>query len=177
MIAIEAIYARRSIRKYEDRPVEKEKLIELCRLGAAAPSATNKRPWAFVVVDEPAQMKRLAAATMFGKFGAPAAIVVCGDLRRVVPLGKGFWIQDCSAAMENILLGATAMGLGSVWQGVTPIKPAVWAMRQALKLPRHIEPLGVAYLGYPAETKEPRTQLEDGMVRWQQWSQNNREGK
>ena len=175
MTVLEAIYARRSIRKYEDRPVEKEKLIELCRLGAAAPSATNKRPWAFVVVDEPAQLKKVAAATMFGKFGAPAAIVVCGDLRRAVPLGKDFWIQDCAAAMENILLGATELGLGSVWIGITPIKPAMWAMRQALKLPRHMEPLGVAYLGYPAETREPRTQLEDGMILWQQWKQADRE--
>lgn len=169
MTVTEAIYARRSIRKYEDRPVEKEKLLELCRLGAAAPSATNKRPWVFVAVNEPEAMQRVTQSTMFGKFGAPAAIIVCGDMRRTLPVGRTFWVQDCSAAMENILLGAVELGLGAVWLGVTPIGPAVWAMRRALNLPKHIVPLGVAYLGYPAEAKEPRTQLEEGMVHWQKW--------
>jgi nitroreductase len=170
MNAIEAIYARRSIRKYEDRPVEKEKLMELCRLGAAGPTATNRRPWAFVIVDEPEGMERLKAVTMFGKFGAPAAIVICGDMKRTLPLyAKDFWIQDCSAGMENILLGAVEMGLGAVWLGVSPIKQAIRNLSQALSLPAHIVPLGVAYIGYPAEEKEPRTQFEDGMARWQKW--------
>lgn len=169
MNVLEAIYARRSIRKYEDRPVEKEKLLELCRLAAAGPSATNKRPWAFVIVDEKATLARVRTATMFGKFGAPAAIVMCGDMRRTLLAGKSYWVQDCSAGMENILLGAVELGLGAVWLGVAPIKPAMWAMARALKLPRHIVPLGVAYIGYPAEDKEPRTQFEDGMVRWQRW--------
>lgn len=165
----EAIYARRSVRKYQDRPVEKEKLLELCRLGAAGPSATNRRPWAFVVVDEKEAMEKLRRATMFGKYGAPAAIVVCGDMGRTLPVGRSFWIQDCSAGMENILLGAVEMGLGAVWIGVMPIKPDAWAVRRALGLPRRIVPLGVAYIGYPAEEHEPRTQFEDGMVRWNGW--------
>ena len=169
MNTIEAIYARRSIRKYEDRPVEKEKLLELCRLGAAGPSATNRRPWAFVAIDEKAVMDKVRGATMFGKFGAPAAIVMCGDMRRASLVGRGFWIQDCSAGMENILLGSVEMGLGAVWIGVWPIKPAVWFLSRALGLPRHIVPLGIAYIGYPAEEKEPRTQFEEGMVRWQKW--------
>jgi nitroreductase len=169
MNVIEAIYARRSIRKFEDRPVEKKKLMELCRLGAAGPSATNRRPWAFVVVDEKEVLDKLKASTMFGKFGAPAAIVMCGDMRRTLPVGRGFWLQDCSAGMENMLLGAVEMGLGAVWIGVAPIKPAMWFLSRALALPRHIKPLGVAYIGYPAEEKEPRTQFEDDMVKWQRW--------
>lgn len=169
MNVIEAIYARRSVRKYEDRPVEKEKLLELCRLGAAGPSATNRRPWSFVVVDGKEAMSKVRTATMFGKFGAPAAIVMCGDMKRTLPVGRSFWIQDCSAGMENMLLGALELGLGAVWLGVTPIRPAVWAMRRALKLPRHIVPLGVAYIGYPAESHEARTQLEEQMVHWQTW--------
>lgn len=169
MTAIEAIYARRSIRKFEDRPVEREKLLELCRLGAAGPSANNRRPWAFVIVDEKAVMDKMKNVTMFGRFGAPAAIVVCGDMSRASPIGRGFWVQDCSAGMENILLGAVEMGLGTVWIGVTPVKPAAWALRKALGLPRGIVPLGIAYIGYPAETREPRTQFEDTMVKWQKW--------
>jgi nitroreductase len=170
MNVIEAIYARRSVRKYQDKPVEKEKLLELCRLGAAGPTASNRQPWAFVIVDEPQGMESLKSATMFGKFGAPAAIVVCGNMKRTLPLfAKDYWIQDCSAGMENILLGAVEMGLGAVWLGVTPIKQAVRKMSQALNLPGHIVPLGVAYLGYPAEEKEARTLLDDEMVKWQKW--------
>jgi nitroreductase len=165
----EAIYARRSIRKYQDKPVEKEKLAELCRLGAAGPSATNRRPWAFVVVDGKEQLEKLKASTMFGHFDAPVAIVVCGDMTRTLPVGRGFWIQDCSAGMENILLGAVEMGLGAVWIGVHPIRPAAWFLSRALKLPGHIRPLGIAYIGYPAEEKEARTQFEDDMVKWQRW--------
>jgi nitroreductase len=169
--AIEAIYARRSIRKFEDRPVEREKLAELCRLGAAGPSATNRRPWAFVAIDGKEALEKLRSSTMFGHFAAPAAIVVCGDMRRTLPVGRSFWIQDCAAGMENILLGCVEMGLGAVWIGVTPIRPAVWFLRRALGLPKHIVPLGIAYIGYPAETKEPRTQFEDSMLRWQKWDE------
>lgn len=170
MTAIEAIYERRSIRKYEDKPVEKEKLTELCRLGAAGPSANNRRPWAFVVVDEKPMLDKVRGVTMFGHFEAPAAIVVCGDTSKELPVGRGFWIQDCSAGMENILLGAVEMGLGAVWIGVTPIKPAAWALRKALGLPRRIVPLGIAYIGYPAEAREARTQFEESMLKWQKWS-------
>ena len=169
MNAIEAIYARRSIRKYEDRPVEKEKLLELCRLGAAGPSASNRRPWAFVAIDDKEVLGKLRASTMFGRYGSSAAIAVCGDRRRMLLMWKSFWVQDCSAGMENILLGAVEMGLGAVWIGVAPIKPAIWFISRTLKLPRHIVPLGIAYVGYPAEEKEPRTQFEEGMVRWQRW--------
>ena len=170
MNVIEAIYARRSIRKYEGRPVEKEKLLELCKLGAAGPSATNKRPWSFIIIDEKEALDKLRSSTMFGRFGAPAAIVVCADMRRTAPVGKGFWIQDCAAGMENILLGAVEMGLGAVWIGVAPIKPAMWFLSRVLSLPRLIKPLGIAYIGYPAEEKEARTQFEDSMLRWQKWS-------
>jgi nitroreductase len=169
MNILEAIYARRSVRKYQDRPVEKEKLAELCHLGAAGPSAMNRRPWAFVVVDDPSQLQKLRSSTMFGHFGAPAAIVMCADMRRASAVGRGFWIQDCAAGMENILLGCVEMGLGAVWIGVWPIRPAAWFLAKALKLPRHIRPLGIAYIGYPAEAKESRTQFEEDMLHWQQW--------
>ena len=170
MTAIEAIYARRSIRKYLEKPVEKEKLTELARLGAAGPSATNRCPWVFIIVDETEGMEKLRHTTMFGKFIAPAAMVVCGNMKKTLPLyAKDFWIQDCSAAMENILLGAVEMGLGAVWLGIMPIKQAVRKMSKTLNLPDHIVPLGVAYIGYPDEEKEPRTQFTEDMVVWQSW--------
>jgi nitroreductase len=169
MTVREAIYARRSIRKFQDKPVEKETLLELARLGAAGPTATNRCPWVFVIVDEAEGMEKLRHATMFGKFNAPASIIVCGNMKKTLPLyAKDYWIQDCSAAMENILLGAVDIGLGAVWLGVTPIKQAVGKMSKALNLPDHIVPLGVAYIGYPDEEKEPRTQFTDDMVIWYQ---------
>lgn len=166
----QAIYARRSIRKFENKPVDKQTLVELCRLGAAGPSATNKRPWAFLIADEKESVDKLRSVLMFGKFNAPAAIVVCGDMRRTLPLvAKDYWIQDCSAAMENILLGAVEMGLGAVWCGVAPIQLSMKRVQKAMGMPPHIVPLGVAYIGFPDEQKEPRTQFEDEMVRWQRW--------
>lgn len=167
MNVIEAIYARRSVRKFEDKPVETEKLLELTRLGAAAPSAHNRRPWVFVLADDPDTMERVRKATLFGRFGAPAAIVVCADGRRMLPLvAKDFWVQDCAAAAENILLGALELGLSGVWLGAAPLKQGIERLKKQLNLPEHLEPLGTLYLGYPAESQEPRTQLEDGMVLW-----------
>ncbi len=163
----EAIYARRSVRKYQDRPVEAEKLEELTRLGAAAPSAHNRKPWVFLLANDPDTMERVRTATLFGRFGAPAAIVVCGDKRRMMPLvARDFWVQDCSAAIQNMLLAAVEMGLGAVWLGCWPLKQGSDRLRAHLHLPDHLEPLGTVYLGYPAEEHEPRTQWEDGMTLW-----------
>ena len=163
----EAIYARRSVRKFENRPVEDEKLLELARLGAAGPTAHNRKPWVFLLANDPKTMEKVRTATLFGRFGAPAAIVVCGDSRRMLPLAaRDFWVQDCAAAAENILLGALELGLAGVWLGAAPLKQGIERLKEHLNLPEHLEPLGTIYLGYPAESHEPRTQFEDGMALW-----------
>lgn len=167
----QAIYARRSIRKFTPAPVERGKLEELVRLGAAAPSATNSKPWIFIAVDEPQQLKRLKNRLPFGRYEAPAAILVCADMKHTVKMARDFWVQDCSAAMENILLGAVEMGLGSVWVGIHPVGLLIRGVKKAFGLPAHIEPLGVALLGYPMDTAAPRTQLEPYMLVWQRYSQ------
>jgi len=165
---IDLILRRRSIRKYTAEPVSREEIGELLRAAMAAPSASNRKPWEFVVVTEPARLQRLRRGLVLGHYDAPAAIVVCGNKRRALPaFAQGFWIQDCSAAAQNILLAATGLGLGSVWIGVHPIGPLMQHVARAVGLPRHVTPLGVIYIGRPAESKEPRTQYDESRVHWE----------
>ncbi len=167
---IDTIYARRSIRKYQDKPVEKEKLETLLKAAMAAPSAMNNRPWEFVVVTEPEGMDAIRGALTFGKHNAPAAIVVCANISLFRnPAAAQFWVQDCSAATENILLAAVTLGLGSVWLGVHPVHRFTKRIAKALGLPAHIKPLSVVYVGYPAEEKAPRTQYNPDRVHWEKF--------
>jgi nitroreductase len=172
MDAYEAVLARRSIRAYQDKPVERAVLVRLLEAAMAAPTACNAQPWEFVVVDMEEGMAELRRILPFGKYNAPAAIVVCGSEKKALNnCAEKYWVQDCSAALENILVAATGMGLGSVWMGVYPIEERILAVRAALDLPAPVTPLGVVYVGYPGEEKEPRTQYEDGRVHWGKYKQ------
>ena len=165
---IDTIYARRSIRKYQDRPVEIEKLETLLKAAMAAPSARNGKPWEFVVVTQPEGMAELRSVMLFGKYNAPAAIIVCGNTSFIKrPLSQSFWVQDCTAATENILLAAVELGLGTVWLGVHPIKILSYQVSKVLSLPKALLPLNVIYVGYPAEEKPPRTQYNPKRVHWE----------
>ena len=165
------IYARRSIRKYQEKPVEKEKIELLLKAAMAAPSAMNVKPWEFVVVTDPEVLGKIRSALMFGKFNAPAAIAVCGNTSFFKqPMAAKFWVQDCSAATENILLAAVGLGLGTVWLGVHPVHVFTKRISEILALPKHVVPLNVIYVGYPAEEKEPRTQYDEGRVHWESYT-------
>jgi nitroreductase len=168
MDAYEAMLARRSIRAYLDRPVERSLLVRLLEAAMAAPTACNAQPWEFVVVASAAGMAKLRDILPHGKYNAPAAIVVCGSEDKALNnCAEKYWVQDCSAALENILIAAAGMGLGSVWVGVYPLEERVRALRPVFNLPQTVTPLGVVYLGYPAEAKEPRTQYEERRVHWE----------
>ena len=167
---MEAILKRRSIRKYEDRPVSQEQLTGLLEAAMAAPTAFNSMPWEFVVVTDPEVLAKLKAGLMFARHNAPAAIVVCGNPK--VARNKAcerFWVQDCSAAIENILLAAVGMGLGTVWIGLHPIYNFESRVKKILGLPEAVTPLGMVLVGYPAEEKAPRTQYEEQRVHWQRY--------
>jgi nitroreductase len=157
--ALENIMTRTSVRQYTNQPVEPQKIEQLLRAGMAAPTAVNKLPWHFVVLSTREQIDRLAGANPRAGMlrQAPLAIVVCGDMQKALT-GKGqeYWIQDCSAATENILLAANALGLGAVWTGTYPMDDRVKATCEALQLPQHIVPLCTIVIGYPAEKPQPK---------------------
>ena len=170
MTIIDTIFARRSIRKYQDKPVEREKLERLLKAAMAAPSAMNIKPWEFVVVTEQVTMDMIRSALMFGKFNAPAAIAVCGNTSFFKhPMASKYWVQDCSAATENILLAAVGLGLGTVWLGVHPIHNFSKRISEILQLPAQVKPLNIIYVGYPAEEKPARTQYDPDRVYWEKY--------
>lgn len=167
---LQLIFSRRSIRQYQPRPVPRELLTDLLRAAMAAPSAVDKQPWEFVVVTRPERLAELQAVLPYARYNAPAAIVVCGVPERAQnePTGS-YWVQDCSAATENLLIAATGLGLGTVWTGVYPVTERVQAVQQVLGLPEGVIPLGVILVGYPAEEKPPRTQYREDRVHWEQY--------
>ena len=164
---ITMIKKRRSLLKFTDQPVEQDKIILLLEAAMAAPTAMNGQPWEFVVITEKEVMDKFRAGLMFAKMNAPAAICVLGSSRmQKNKAGEKFWVQDCSAATENILLAATALGLGSVWIGIHPVALFKRQVSKILNLPEGVTPLNLIYIGYPAEEKEPRTQYEEARVQW-----------
>jgi nitroreductase len=165
------IMQRRSIRKFTSAPVSAADLDVLLRAAMAAPSASNCKPWEFVVVTEAMILERLRKGLVLGRYNAPAAIVVCGNMRRALPAPvREFWMQDCSAAAQNLLLASAGTGFGSVWVGIYPIVPFIRWVAKVLGLPRYIVPLGLVWIGYPAEIKQPRTQYDARRVHWQRYA-------
>ncbi|MGC8838259.1 MAG: nitroreductase family protein [Anaerolineae bacterium] len=164
---LETIFARRSIRKYTGEPVTEEQVRKLLEAAMAAPSANNSQPWHFVVVQDREQLRRLAEAHPYGRMQAEAAlsIAVCAD----PALSPRYWVQDCSAATENLLLAATALGLGGVWLGVYPNQDRVARVKEVLGIPEGIEVLCLVAIGHPAEKKPPRTQYNPQRVHRDRW--------
>jgi nitroreductase len=161
------IFARRSVRKYEDRAIEESKIKILLEAGMAAPSGRNLKPWHFVAITDRKTLDLLAEAHPYGKmlFEATAAILVCGDIE----ISPDYWIQDCSAATENILVAAAGSGLGTVWLGCHPREDRVAAIKGILNIPEEIGILSLIAVGYPGEKKEARTQYEEERVHRGKW--------
>ena len=157
--AVETLMTRTSIRSFTDRAVAADTVEMLLRAGMAAPTAVNKQPWHFVVIDDRAVMDSLGGNGRQSQMWkeSPLAIVVCGDMDKALDgPGRDFWIQDCSAATENILLAAHALGLGAVWTGCYPIEERVANVSRVLNLPETIIPLCVIVMGYPNEQPAPK---------------------
>lgn len=164
---LDVFYRRRSIRKFTEEPVSREDLITLLKAGMSGPSGMNAQPWEFVVVTEKETLTRFRKALMFAKMKGTAAICVLGSKRmQTNKAGDKFWVQDCSAATENILLAATAMGLGAVWIGIHPVHIFERQVKSILNLPDGVMPLNLIILGHPAEEKEARTQYDAKRVQW-----------
>lgn len=163
---IQTIFSRRSIRKYTGEPVSEADVQTLLEAAMAAPSASNIKPWHFVVVTQREMLDALADAHPHGKMlaQAPLCIAVCGD-----PDLSRYWEQDCSAATENLLLAVSALGLGAVWLGVHPRDDRIGFTRRILDIPENIVPLNLISIGHPAEEKEPRTQYDEARVHRGGW--------
>ena len=165
---------RTSVRQFTEQPVEQAKVEAMLRAGMAAPTAMNAQPWHFVVVSDKAKLGELAEANPRAGMlkTAQLAIVVCGDMMKARE-GKGrqFWIQDCSAATENILLAAHAQGLGAVWTALYPMEERVQPVCEALKLPDAIVPLCTIVIGYPAEQPQPKDKWKPENVSYNEFGQ------
>jgi nitroreductase len=161
---MKAILTRRSIRKYTGEPVPEKMILELLEAAMSAPSAGNEQPWEFVVIDDRRILDEIPQVHPYAQMcrQAPVAILVCGDLKKEAH--QGFWVQDCSAATENLLIAVNEKGLGAVWVGVYPREERVEAIRNLIKLPEHIVPLALIPIGYPAEKRPPSNRFDPARI-------------
>jgi nitroreductase len=169
MDAMQALLTRRSIRRYARRPVAEELVTAVLRAGMQAPSAGNQQPWHFVVITDPETRQAIPRFHPYADMlpEAPVAVLVCGDpsLERY----PGYWVQDCSAAAENILLAAHALGLGAVWVGLYPKADRTAAMQKLLGLPEQVIPLALIPLGHPAQPVPPEDRFKAGRIHRERW--------
>jgi nitroreductase len=165
-----AIFRRRSIRKYTSDTVSDDLIKKLLEAGMSAPSAGNERPWQFVVIKDKKTLAKLADASPHAKMtkDAPVAILVCGDLE--FEHHKDFWVQDCSAATENILIEIEEQHLGAVWLGIYPHEDRVENIRKILHIPDHVVPFALIPVGHPAETKDTPSRYDASRVHYERWA-------
>ncbi|MDD2961216.1 MAG: nitroreductase family protein [Muribaculaceae bacterium] len=156
---LESIMSRTSIRSYKEAKISSDTIERILKAAMAAPTAVNRQPWAFVVVDDVNILKQLADslpnAGMAAK--APVAIVACGNMNKALDgVAREFWVQDVSAATENMLLAAHSLGLGAVWTGVYPNVERTKTVQNILNLPENLIPLCVVPMGFPADSPQPK---------------------
>lgn len=149
MELFEGLISRRSIRKYTGERIDEEKIRTIIRAGMYAPSARNRRPWHFIIIDDRELMNKIMKVHPYSSMLAEAshAIVVCGDEN--LQNGLGYYKLDCSAASQNMLLAAHSMGLGAVWLGVEPREERIHAISELLGLPSHVHPVSIVSIGIP----------------------------
>lgn len=167
---LEVIHNRKSVRHFTDQPVSKEQIEVLLRAGMAAPTAANRQPWVFYVVTKRETLDALGEQLPYAKMlsQVKTAIVVCGDMEKAGNLiDKGYWVQDCAAATENILLAAESMGLGAVWTASYPYDDRTRVVSQELNLPEEHIPLNVIPVGYPTGEDVPKNKWKKENIIWQ----------
>ena len=169
MEAMDAILSRRSIRKYTEQPVPDDAIDELLKAAMSAPSAGNQQPWQFVVIRERGILDEIPKYHPYSAMlkEASVAVLVCGDLKS--ERHKGYWVQDCSAATQNLLVAAQAKGLGAVWLGVHPREDRVAGIRKVLGLPEHVVPLSLVPVGHKGEEKPPANRYDASKVHHDGW--------
>lgn len=166
---LEVIHNRKSVRHFTSQTVSKDQIETLLKAGMAAPTAVNRQPWAFYVVTQREILDALGQQLPYAKMlhQAQAAIVVCGDMEKAGNLkDEGYWVQDCSAATENILLAAESIGLGAVWTASYPYDDRTQVVIKALNLPEKHIPLNVIPIGYPTGEDMPKNKWNPDNIIW-----------
>lgn len=169
MDVINAILTRRSIRKFTGQVVSEEQLNLLLKAGFQAPSAHNNQPWHFVIVKEKAKLEEIASSHPYAKMlpQAGCGIIVCGDVNKEPRVG--FLTEDCSAAIQNMLLSAHGIGLGAVWCGIYPDTERTAVISKLLNLPKSVIPVGLVVVGYPNENKKAQDRFDSTKIHYEIW--------
>lgn len=169
MDVLEAIYTRRSIRKFTGEVIRDEEIKTILQAGFQAPSAHNKEPREFIVLRDREILEKIPQFHQYTKMlpNAGCGIVVCGDKKLQPELG--FLVSDCSASIENMLLAAHGIGLGAVWCGIYPKDELMKPMSELLNLPEHIIPIGMAVVGKKVEDKQPKDRYDESKIHYDRW--------
>ncbi|HNW16567.1 MAG TPA: nitroreductase family protein [bacterium] len=169
---MKTIFARKSVRNYNESTIPKETFELLVKAGMAAPTARDKRPWEFIIITDKAVLKKLSDALPYAKMAEKAGhgIVVAGDMEKQNGgVNSPYWIMDCSAAVQNILLAAESLGLGAVWTAVYPNADRIEPVSKILGLPKNIVPLAFIPVGTPTGTDKPKDKFNKDQIHWNKW--------
>ena len=169
METLEAIHTRRSIREYQNKPIPEELVTEILKAAMAAPSARNQQSWEFIIITDAEIREKIPAVSPFAQMviDAPLAILVCGNLK--IETAQGYWVIDCSAAIQNLLLATHSLGLGAVWTGVYPREERMNGLAKMFDLPDHIMPHSLVVIGYPAQQPEHPDRFKPERIHQNGW--------
>lgn len=172
MDVMDALFTRRSIRRFTGEPISEEDLKLLLKAGFSAPSAYNKQPWHFVVVRDHDTLAEIASRHPYAQMlpQAGCGIIVCGDTDKEAEVG--FLVEDCSAAIENILLAAHGLGLGAVWCGLHPVTDRAGVVADILNIPSSVIPVGLIAVGHSHEKGRPVDRFDESRVHYEKWRAN-----
>lgn len=156
METIETILTRKSVRDFKDTPIEEEKIQLLMKAAMAAPSAMNRQPWEFIIVESEEKKEAVRKAMPFGKYKSAIIVIPCVKESAAVPFMHDLVSCDLAAASENILLAAHDLGLGAVWCAIYPGKPLMNSIKKAIDIPNGLTPYSAIYIGYPSDTDKSK---------------------
>jgi nitroreductase len=163
---LQPIFNRRSIRTYSDKPVDDKTIRDLLEAAMAAPSAVAKDPWHFYIVRDQHTRDKIADALPNGQMlrSAPLGIVIVGDIEKAHSNALSYLLQDCSAAIENLLLAASMLDLGACWLGVHPREDRIKHLQETFELPQNMIPIAAIAIGWPTQAQPPRTRYNEDCV-------------